>query len=199
MKQGVWAEQCKDVLVKQGFIENKPHIFRKLSNGILFHVEFIGKKQDIYIWFSMLPISMPNIWTAVGYGKAAGRVPSEEKAISCKTEQEITNVQAELLNLLSEEVIPLFDTIDCVESYNEYMKSDEAILVHYPLGFGLLQAGEFSEAFNSFEIISGIEFLPLEEEKETIKKLSGQEQDRILEQLQKYENKNISKLGLSST
>jgi hypothetical protein len=198
MKQGVWAETSKLMLSEHGFTENKPHVFRKVNNGILFHIEFLGKKQDIYIWYSMLPISMPNIWTSVGYGKAAGRVPSDEKTLSIKTDGDIALVQTELQSLLSNEVIPLFESIDSVEALTKLLKSDEAILVNYPLGFSLVQAGKFKEAFTSFEKITNIEYLSLKEEKDIIQKLASLTDEQMLEQLDKYKQKNISKLGLAS-
>ena len=77
------------------------------------------------------------------------------------------------------------------------MKADEAILVNYPLGFSLIQVGEFKEAFTSFEKITNIEFLALKEEKNIIKKLASLTEEKVLEQLNKYKQKNISKLGLA--
>jgi hypothetical protein len=197
MKQGVWAETSKHMLCEQGFSENKPHVFRKVHNGILFHIEFLGKKKDIYIWYSMLPISMPNIWTSMGYGKAAGRVPAAENTLLVKTDGDISSVQTKLLNLLSNNVIPLFNSIESIEALTNLLKSDEAILVNYPLGFALIQAGEFKEAFTSFEKIANIEFLSLEE-KNLIKKLASLTEEQLLEQINKYKQKNISKLGLAS-
>ena len=82
MKQAFWAYRCTDVLQKNGFSAMKPHQFLRLQNEILSVVSFEGRKNDLYIWFSIYPLAMPDIWFSTGYGRSCGRRPIEEKSLA---------------------------------------------------------------------------------------------------------------------
>ena len=190
------ATKCKSSLVDLGFSEFKPHEFKRVINGVLHSISFQGKKKDIYIWYAMYPLAMPNIWCSMGYGDSSGRLPREEYTISIQNEDDIDSAQDKLLSVLNNELVPIIDSINNPSELILLLESDGRPLMQYPRAFCLFQMECFEEAFSALENVSEIQGMSLTDERAYIKLITSLRHDELHDEIEKNMKKNISKLRL---
>jgi hypothetical protein len=196
MKLGAWANKCKSVLEKLGFNEFKPHEFKRVINDVLFTISFQGKKKDVYIWYAMYPLAMPDIWCAMGYGNSSGRLPEEENTISVRNEDDIDCAQVKLLSIFENELVPILNSVKKASDLSSLLKSDGRPLMEYPRAFCLFQMECYEEAFAALETVNKIEGMSLTDERAHIGALTSLKSADIPSEIEKIMNININKLRL---
>jgi hypothetical protein len=138
-KKMEFDESSKMLLKYHGFHEYKKKQYVLIKNDIVFYLNFQGRKNDIYLWFAIYPLSLPNIWFGCGFGKCSGRIPEKEKSISISSESEIQKISDQLKNIVANELIPRF------EATNNLRDIADLYLPSYAAGFAYLAMGEFEK------------------------------------------------------
>ena len=133
-------EQIAETLLEKGFKKHKTKDFIAVKKDMVFVVSFQGIKNDIYLWYCISPLCLPNLWINRGFHPAAGRFPEVENTL-----QQNQNIENQINEVLDNKVLPLFskcnemsDLINLYESGNDKAKFSKA--------FCLFGIGEYKKA-----------------------------------------------------
>ena len=186
-------EASKTILEKHGFRQYKKKQYISIKNDLIFYLSFGGKKKDIYIWYSIVPLCMPKIWLNVGYGNCAGRFPENENELSIKDESEILNASIKLKDLVKNNFLPLVTKAKSIKDVaNMYISGYPSGIAHLALGdfnkgISLLKEHkEFKESFGKYSTV----------EDEVTNFIDNATKDNVASMLENERQHNIKKLRL---
>lgn len=129
----------KLTLEREGFSEYKNSHFIQIRDEIIFYVSLQGRKKDIYVWYAIYPLSLPNIWFGNGFGKCAGRIPARENALSIESAKDVQAASSKLNEILTKELFPKLRKIKSLEDIAD------KYLPWYPSAFTYLAMGNFDK------------------------------------------------------
>jgi len=184
----------KEILENNGFKPYKKNQYVLIRDDMLFYLSFQGKKKDIYIWYAVYPLCLPNISFGSGWGKSAGRKPEKENELFINKETEISNVSKNLSSIVKDEYLPFITQIhslkDIAEMYSPW----------HAAGFSFLALGEYKKGINYLKEYKKFkeslsEYSTVEKE---IDDFINNAQEANIDSLLEHQRKlNISKLRLS--
>ena len=182
-------------LTDYGFKLYKSKKYIQVRDDMVFLISFEGKKKDIYIWHAVYPLAQPNISLGKAWGKYAGRVPELEGQLSITDSSPIEHVSANLAELITSTIIPIFTSIqslrDTADSFSPGSPSAFSYfaLGDYHKGIELLYKYKaFREAMSKHTTV----------EPEIAEFINNVSPSNINQLLESFRNNNIKKLRLSS-
>ena len=160
---------------------------------MIFYLTFQGRKKDIYIWYSIYPLCMPQIWLSVGWGNCSGRIPEMENELSIKDDSEILKASTCIKEKIENSFLPLVSKIASIKDItNMYIAG-------YPAGISYLAMGDFNKGikllndYKDFKESFGSNVLI---EDGVLEFINNASPDNIESMLEKERQQNIKKLRL---
>ena len=180
-------------LEQVGFFEYKKRQYICVRSDMIFYVSFQGRKKDIYIWYAIYPLSLPNICFGSGFGKCSGRIPKNENEISISSENDASITASKLNEILITELIPKFRSIKSISDI-----ADD-FLPWYPSAFAYFAMGNYEKGMlllkDYAEFKNGLsEYSMVEEEVELF--MNNATPESINSLLENERQNNIKKLKL---